>query len=228
MSATQVPVDEGTRFLEELLAVHGVMTRGAELVAGAFTRLAGGAAVDTKTLVTTVRWLTGLVRHHLDREDEALHPVPKPPPPELVHGLDWPMGERDWLAGRLDDLEDVVLRIAEERRVGGSAEWGRAMRGGTLASYGIRDELARHFGTEEPRLRDRLAAPLDENVAQLRQAVTDRLPCGAPHLVFGFLEYPAPLPGRDQVYVHFSASVRLARGMLLSRFRRTLRDLAAD
>ncbi|MEU1268613.1 hemerythrin domain-containing protein [Streptomyces sp. NPDC005799] len=227
MSATQVPVEEGTRFLEELLAVHAVTARGAELVAGSFTRLAGGAAVDTKTLVTTVRWLTGLVRHHLDHEHEVLYPMSELRSPERAHSLDWLMGERDWLAGRLDDLEGAVVRIAEECRAGGSADLARAMKDGTVASHGIRDELARHFSTEEPRLRDRFAGTPDEDVARLRQAVTDRLPCGAPHLVFGFLEHPRPLPGRDQVYVHFSASVRLARGMLLSRFRRTLRDLAA-
>ncbi|MFF4354433.1 hypothetical protein [Streptomyces sp. NPDC001530] len=40
----------------------------------------------------------------------------------------------DALAEGFDELESVIERIAEERRVGGSVSWGHAMKEGTLAS----------------------------------------------------------------------------------------------
>ncbi|MEV6762604.1 hypothetical protein AB0N16_18630 [Streptomyces sp. NPDC051105] len=51
-----------------------------------------------------------------------------------------------------------------------------------------------------------------------------------PHLAFGFLEHPEPVPGRERVYSGFPPPVRWARAVLMNRFRRTLKDkdLAAD
>ncbi|GGJ58833.1 hemerythrin domain-containing protein [Streptomyces brasiliensis] len=228
MSATQVPVREGTRLFEELRAVHSVMARGAELVAGSFNRLAGGAAVDTKTLVTTVQWFVDFVRHHHRTEDELLWSVLRERFPEAVRRLDRLSEQDDAVAQGLDDLEGVIARIAEERTVGGSADWGHAMKEGTLTSHRIRDGLAGHLAIEEPLLRGLLAKAPDEDVPSLRKAVTDGLTRSTPHLVFGFLEHPEPVPGRERVHAHFPQPVRWARGMLMTRFRKTLRDLAAD
>lgn len=227
MSARQVPAEEGSRLFEELRAVHAVMTRGAELVAGSFTRLAGGAAVDTKTLVTTVQWFVDLVRHHHRGEDELLWPVLRERFPVTVRRLDRLIDEDDALAEGLDALESVIARIAEERRVGGSASWGHAMREGTLTSHRIRDELAGHLAVEEPLLRWLLPRTPAEDILTLRKTVSDGLPRGGPHLVFGFLEHPEPVPGRDHVCAGFPPAVRWARGMLMNKFRATLRDLAA-
>ncbi|MFJ5035569.1 hypothetical protein ACIQB5_47980, partial [Streptomyces sp. NPDC088560] len=88
MSATQVAVGAGTRLLDQLIAVHGVMTCGAGLVAHSCTRLAGGSAADTKTLVSTVRWLVDFLRHHRLSEEELLWPVPRERFPERVRRLD--------------------------------------------------------------------------------------------------------------------------------------------
>ncbi|MFF4902832.1 hemerythrin domain-containing protein [Streptomyces sp. NPDC001068] len=228
MSATQVPVRESTRLFGELLAVHAVMVRGAELVGGSFTRLACGADVDTKTLVATARWLVAFVRHHLDAGGEILRPALGACFPGLVHRFDRLAEEDHTLVCLLDDLERVLLRIAQERKVGGSVDWGHAMKEGTLASHRIQDELARHRAAEEPQLRWLFAKAPDEDLPGLRKAVTDGLPRSGAHLVFGLLAHPEPLPGADRVCARFPAPVHLTRGMLVSRFRRTLRDLAAE
>ncbi|MFE1197694.1 hemerythrin domain-containing protein [Streptomyces olivaceoviridis] len=228
MSATQVPVKDGTRLFEELCAVHGIMTRGAQLVAGSFTQLAGGAAVDTKTLVATVQWFVDFVRHFHQGKDELFWPVVRERFPGRVRRLDRLAEDADALRAALDELESVIGRIAEERRVGGSVSWGHAMREGTLASYRIRDLLAGRFGVEEPLLRGLIPVAPDEGVAGLRKALADSVSRGGPHLVLGLLEHPEPLPGRDRLYGGLPPSVRWTRGMLMSRFRRTLKALAAD
>jgi hypothetical protein len=228
MSATQVPAKEGTRLFEELCAVHGIMTRGAQLVAGSFTRLAGGAAVDTRTLVTTLQWFVEFVRHVHRRKDELLWPVLRERFPVRVRRLDRPAEEADALDEALDALESVIERIAEERRVGGSVSWGHAMREGTLASHRVQDLLAERLGVEEPLLKGLLHAATDEDVVGLRKALADSVPHSGPHLVLGLLEHPEPLRGRDEVYAGLPPSVRWTRGMLVSRFRRTLKALAAD
>ncbi|MFB7504948.1 hemerythrin domain-containing protein [Streptomyces broussonetiae] len=227
MSATQVPVGEGTRLFEQLLAVHGVMTRGAGLVAHSFTRLAGGSAVDTKTLVSTVQWLVDSLRHHHLSEEELLWPVLRERFRERVRRLDRLSEQNEALEKELDELESVIGRIAEERRVGGSVGWGHAMKEGTRASHRIRDLLAGRLAVEEPLLRGLFPAVSDEDVVRLRRAVTECVPRGGPHLVVGFLEHPEPVSGRDHVYAGLPPSVRWTRGVLLSRFRTTLRALAA-
>ncbi|WP_331737580.1 hemerythrin domain-containing protein [Streptomyces sp. NBC_00019] len=228
MSATQASETEGAPLFKEFLAVHAVMTRGAELVVRSFTELAGGAAVDTRTLVTTVQWFVDFVRHHRLSEDELLWPVLRERCPEAVRSLDLLAEADDALADGLDELESVIARIAEERRAGGSVSWGHAMKEGTLASRRIRDGLAERFAVMEPLLRGMLRKALDEDVPKLREAVADGVRRGEPHLVLGLLEHPEPVPGRERVHAAFPLPVRWARGMLLSRFRKTLKDLAAD
>ncbi|KOV76135.1 MULTISPECIES: hypothetical protein [unclassified Streptomyces] len=228
MSVTQVPAKEGTRLFEELCAVHGIATRGAELVAGSFTRLAGGAAVDTKTLVTTVRWFVDFARGLHQGKEERIWPVLRERFPMRVRRLGQLAEDADALVETLDALESVIGRIAEERRVGGSVSWGHAMREGTLASHRVQDLLARRLGVEEPLFRGLIPIAPDEDVVGLRKALAESVPRGGPHLVLGLLEYPEPLPGREQVYAGLPPSVRWTRGMLVSRFRRTLKGLAVE
>ncbi|MFC9914335.1 hemerythrin domain-containing protein [Streptomyces sp. NPDC059862] len=228
MSATQAPVTEGDPLFKEILAVHAVMPRGAELVVRSFTGLAGGAAVDTKTLVTTVQWFVDFVRRHRRSEDELLWPVLRERCPEAVRSPDLLDEEDDSLAEGLDELESGIARISEEHRVGGSVSWGHAMKEGTLTSRRIRDGPAEHFAVVEPLLRGLLRKPLDEDVLRFCKAAADGARRGGPHLVFGLLEHSEPIPGRDHVYAAFPPPVRWARGMLVNRFRGTLKDPAAD
>ncbi|PWI15301.1 hypothetical protein DI272_14845 [Streptomyces sp. Act143] len=228
MSATQAPVTDGARLFEELLAAHTVMTRGAELVAESFTRLADGAAVETGALVTTARWFVDFVRHHRRVEDELLYPVLRARCPETVRSLDLLDEDDDAMAEALDELESVIERIAEERRVGGSVSWGHAMKEGTLASHRVRDGLTGHSSVIRPLLKGLLAKAGQEDLEVLRKAAAEGVWRGEPHLAIGFLEHPEPVPGRERVSANFPPPVRWARSVLMNRFRRTLRDLAAD
>ncbi|KUN18384.1 hypothetical protein AQJ23_39855 [Streptomyces antibioticus] len=228
MSATQAPVTDGARILEELLAAHTVVARGADLVAESFTRLADGAPVETSALVTTVRWFVGFVRHHRRAEDELLHPMLRARCPETARSLDLLDEDDDVLAEGLDALESVIERIAEERRVGGSVGWGYAMKEGTFASRQLREGLTGHFSAVRPLLEGLLAKAGEEDLEVLRKAAAEGVWRGEPHLTVGFLEHPEPVPGRARVSAHFPPPVRWARSVLMNRFRRTLRGLAAD
>jgi hypothetical protein len=227
MSATQVPSTDGALLLEELLAAHMVMTRGAEQVSGAFTRLADGAAVDTRTLVTTVRWFVDFVRHHRRTEGELLWPLLRERCPESVRSIDLLDEDDDALAEGLDELESVIDRIAEERRVGGSVSWGQAMREGTLASHRVEHGLREHVAVVQPLLKALFAQARDEDLRVLGTVAADGVLHAEPHLAIGFLEHPEPVPGRERVCAGFPPPARWARSVLLHRFRRTLKDLAA-
>lgn len=228
MSATQAPVTDGARLFEELLVPHTVMTRGAELVTASFTRLADGAAVETSTLVTTVRWFVDFVRQHRRIEDELLWPVLRIRCPDAARSLDLLDEDDDAMAEGLDALESVIERIAEERRVGGSVSWGHAMKEGTLASHRVRHALTGHSAVVRPLFKGLLAKPGEEDLQVLRKAAAEGVSRSEPHLTFGFLEHPEPVPGRERVYASFPPPVRWARAVLMNRFRRTLKDLAAD
>ncbi|MEV7080903.1 hypothetical protein AB0N88_20585 [Streptomyces sp. NPDC093516] len=102
------------------------------------------------------------------------------------------------------------------------------MRDGALAAQRIRDCLNRKLALEELLLRGLLAKIPDEDVPVVREAVLGGLQQSVPHLVFGMLEHPEPAPGRERVYEGFPPHVRWARGVLASKFRRTLRDLASE
>ncbi|CAM5510077.1 MULTISPECIES: hemerythrin domain-containing protein [Streptomyces] len=226
MSATQAPVNEGARLFEELLAVHGIMTRGAGLVAESFTRLASGAAVDTATLASTAQWLVAFVHHHHKSEDDLLWPVLRERFPEAVGRLDSLTEEHEVLDVELDKLAKVIEQLTKEPAGSGSVAWGQAMSEGTKSSHRIRDVLVTHLAAEEPVLKELFPAVPDPDVVRLRKAVTDGAPRSGPHLVFGFLEFPGPVPGRDHMYANFPAPVRWARRLLMNKFRKTLMALA--
>ncbi|MFF5499849.1 hemerythrin domain-containing protein [Streptomyces aquilus] len=228
MSATPVPVTDGALLCEELLAAHTVMARGAELVSRAFTRLAEGAAVDTQTLGATTRWLVAFIRHHRHIEDERLWPLLRARCPESVRSLDLLDEDDDALAEGLDELESVIDRISEERRVGGSVSWGHTMREGTLASRRVEHGLREHAAVVQPLLKGLFAQAGEDDLRALGTAAADGVLRSEPQLAFGFLEHPEPVPGRERLYAGFPPPVRWARGVLMHRFRRTLKDLAAD
>lgn len=228
MPATPVPVTDGAPLYEELLAAHTVMTRGADLVSWAFTRLADGAAVDTQTLVATARWLIAFVRRHRDTESEHVWPLLRARCPDFVRSLDLLHEDDDALAEGLDALESVIERISEERRVGGSVSWGHAMREGTLASRRVGHGLREHLTVVQPLLEALFAQAGEDDLRTLGTAAAEGVLRGEPQLAFGFLEHPEPVPGRERVYAGFAPPVRWARGVLMHRFRRTLKDLAAD
>ncbi|EYT81819.1 hemerythrin domain-containing protein [Streptomyces sp. NPDC003703] len=226
MSATQAPLNEGARLFEELLAVHGIMTRGTEAVADSFAGLDAGAPVDVKTLVSTVRWLVAFVHHHHESEDELLWPVLRESFPDAVASLDRLSAEHAALDQDLDALTAAVDQLAGTAQSGAGQDLGLAVKRGAQAAQSVRDILAGHLAAEEPVLEKLFPQVPDADVVRLRKAVTDGAPRSGPHLVFGFLEHPEPVTGRDHMYANFPPPLRWFRGLLLSRFRKTLKALA--
>lgn len=226
MSTVQASHREGAHLLAELLSVHGVMIRGAEAVAGAFTRLAEGAAVDMKVLAATARWLVAFVHHHRQSAGELLWPVLRDKFPDSSPRLDALIKEHETLGMELEALTQAVDRLAEERRIGGSSDWGLAMKQGTRSSHRIRDVLASQLAAEELVLKKLLPAITGDDVLKLREAVAEGAPHNGRHLVFGFLEHPEPMSGRERLYAHFPARARWSRGLLMMNFRKTMKALA--
>ncbi|MGW0296484.1 hemerythrin domain-containing protein [Streptomyces anthocyanicus] len=224
MSAVEASPDEGARLWDEVIAGHGLVTRGAEAVAASFTRLAAGAAVETRPLVLTARWLIDVARHHVSRE-EPLWPLLRESPHRAVARLDVLSEEHEALGEELDALTKAVEQIAKEREAGGSVGWGRAMKQGTQASHRILNLLGDHLAAEEAVLKTLFPAVPETSAVELRKAVADGVPLSDPHLVLGFLEHPEPLPGREQIHLRFPPWVRWARAPLTRSFRRTLKAL---
>ncbi|GHB13432.1 hypothetical protein GCM10010330_79190 [Streptomyces tendae] len=224
MSATETSSGEGTRLIDEVLAGHGVMARGAEAVAASFTRLAAGAAVEMRTLVLAARWLIEVGHYHV-RQETSLWPLLRESPHRAVARLDLLSEEHETLVEELDALTRAVGEIAKEREAGGSLSWGLAMKQGTRASHRILGLLGGHLAAEEAVLKTLFPAVPETDTARLRKAVAAGVPLSEPHLVLGFLEHPEPLPGRDRIFVRFPPWVRWARAPLTRSFRRTLRAL---
>ncbi|MEV7080904.1 hemerythrin domain-containing protein [Streptomyces sp. NPDC093516] len=122
MSVSPSVAGEGTRLFEELRAAHTVLTRAAGLVASAFVGLADGAAVDTRTLMTTTRWLVDCVRSYHGSGQEMLWPVLRERFPLALHQMDRMTEDDDTLREHLDELAGVASRMADERTVCASAE----------------------------------------------------------------------------------------------------------
>ncbi|MEE4588182.1 MULTISPECIES: hypothetical protein [Streptomyces] len=58
--------------------------------------------------------------------------------------------------------------------------------------------------------------------------MTDGVRRGGPHLILGLLQHPKPAAGLDHLYARLPPPARWARRMLMNKFRKTLKDLAAD
>ena len=119
MSAIEASPDEGPRLFDEVVAGHGLTVRGAEAVAASFARLAAGAAVETRTLILTVRWLIDIARHHVRRE-ESLWPLLRKSPHHAVARLDVLSEEHEVLGEELGVLTKSIGEIAKEREAGRS------------------------------------------------------------------------------------------------------------
>ena len=102
------------------------------------------------------------------------------------------------------------------------------MKEGILASHRVREGLTRRFSVVRPLLERLLIKAGEEDLEVLHTAAAEGVWRGKPHLTVGVLGHPEPVPGRERVCAGFPLPVRWARSVLMNRFRRTLRDLAAD
>ncbi|MBM9509902.1 hemerythrin domain-containing protein [Actinacidiphila acididurans] len=233
MSALSPASSEGAGLYEELLAVHGIMRRGCDLVADAYERLAAGDPVDPTALAATTRWLVAFVHHHHSSEDDLLWPVLRERFPDAVADLDRLTKEHEALDAELDALTaatDAIAAAGGGRGNPGNPVLvvGHAAVAGNPAAQEVRDILGNHLGAEEPVLKELFPQVPDPDVVRLRRAVVAGAPRSGPHLVLGLMADPEPVPGAARMTAHFPAPVRWARPLLLGRYRRNLAALLAS
>ncbi|MFE9257007.1 hemerythrin domain-containing protein [Streptomyces sp. NPDC006879] len=215
----------GARMYEEFLAVHTILRRGAELVAGGFGRLAEGVdEVSVDALVESTRWLIEFTHHHHACEDELFWPELISLYPEAAEGFEALAAEHEELDQALGRLARVTESLAAEDR--SRPPNGRTARDGAVAARQVRDVLAAHLRNEEPAVRDLFPGVPGPEIDRLRRAIIEGGPRFGAHLVFGLLAEPEPAPGADLLVEHFPAPVRAARPQLLLQFGATLRAMA--
>lgn len=231
MSATPAPHHEGPRLYRELLAVHGIMRRGAALVADSAARLAAGDPVDPKALVATSRWLVEFVHHHHRSEDELLWPVLRERFPAAVADLDRLTTEHEALDAELDALTEAAGAIAAALNGRGPANVvavvGLAATAANPAAQNVRDILANHLAAEEPVLHGLFPQVPDAQISRLRQAIVDGAPRSGPHLVLGLMALPEPVPGHAEMRANLPAPLRWSAPLLVNRYRALARSLGA-
>jgi hemerythrin-like domain-containing protein len=197
---------------DELIAVHTIMRRGAELVAVSFARHADGGTVDVKALAGTARWLVEFVHHHHQSEDDLFWPVLRDLFPEAVAELDRLSAEHEALDVELSTLSAAI-------------DADGAARPALLSAEKVRDILAAHLDEEEPVLAGLLPQVPSHDIVRLRKAIVRGAPRTGPHLVVGLMEYPDHAPGYAYMLSNFPPPVRWMRPLLLSRFRSTEKAL---
>lgn len=231
MAAAPPDGAEGERMYDELLAVHTVMRRGSALVTASFARLAAGEPVDVRTLVRTSRWLIGFTHHHHASEDELFWPVLRGLFPDAIAELDRLTTEHEALDVELHTLSRAVGTIAAPPAVGERVKTlavvGQAALTGLPSAQKVQDLLTAHLDREEPLLRTLFPQVPDADMRRLRAAVVHGAPRTGPHLVFGLMEDPTPVPGRDAMAADFPPPVRWLRPLFLTRYRTTKKSLGA-
>jgi hemerythrin-like domain-containing protein len=216
MSAETRP--EGLRMYDELIAVHTIMRRGAELTVEALRRLAGGTALDVSALVRLARWQAEFVHHHHESEDEQFWPVLRGLFPETVAELDGLTVEHEHLDAGLTTLGEAIDALAGHKRdLTAAAEIAATQ--ALPAAEKVRDVLISHLDTEEPILRDLFPRVPDDDIRRLRAAIVAGAPRTAPDLVFGLLEDPAPATGYGAMMQNLPRPLRWLRPVLLRRYR---------
>jgi hemerythrin-like domain-containing protein len=204
--------NEGAHMYDELIAVHTIMRRGAELTADAFARHAAGEKVRTKTLLSTASWLVEFVHHHHASEDELFWPVLRELFPAKVAELDELTAEHEALDAELRTLGAAARGAGDEA---------------AKAAARVRDLLAAHLGTEEPALAAMFPQVPDAEIVRLRKAIIDGAPRSGPDLVFGLLEDPGRPQGYGLMMGDFPPPLRWLRPVLLNRYRARKKALGA-
>jgi hemerythrin-like domain-containing protein len=195
---------------DELIAVHTIMRRGAELTEAAFARLDTGAPVNAKVLAGTARWLVTFVHHHHESEDRLFWPVLRRCFPDVVADLDKLTHEHETLDTELRTLDAMT----DDLRATGTT----AVRD-ALASVGrVRQVLAGHLDNEEPVLKALFPQVPDDEVERLRKAIVAGAPRSGPDLVLGLLEDQGRPQGYQHMVANFPAPVRWLRPLLLNRY----------
>jgi hemerythrin-like domain-containing protein len=228
MPARAQPSD-ATRMREELIAVHTIMRRGADLVVAALNRLASGSPTDVGAQIATARWLVEFVHHHHASEDDLFWPVLREVFPEQAAVLDALTEEHQELDDALGALSQALDDLAAAQALTGedrpAAAVGLAVIKALPPAEKIRSSLAAHLDAEEPVLEEMFPKVSPEELRRLRAAVIDGAPRSGPDLVLGLLEYPDRADGYAAMTADLPAPIRLLRPLLLARFRARTRKL---
>lgn len=212
---------EGRRIYDELIAVHTIMRRGAELTATALERLAAGDRVSFPAAVRVARWQAEFIHHHHASEDELFWPVLRGLFPDAVASLEELSVEHDQLDLELKALTAAIDAINDREQATMS------VRAAAAAAASVRDILVAHLDAEEPVLRQLFPQVPTGEILRLRKAIVDGAPRSGPDLVLGLLDDPDPAPGRDQIMANFPAPVRLLRPLFIRRYQATKRALGS-
>jgi hemerythrin-like domain-containing protein len=207
---------------DELVAVHTIMRRGAELTTTSLERLAAGRPVGVKAVVRLARWQSEFVHHHHESEDELFWPVLRTLFPAVVAGLDGLSAEHEKLDHELRVLSTAIDALAEK-----GVDAREAAKAALPAAVTVKDVLLGHLDAEEPVLQDLFPQVPDTDIVRLRKAIVDGAPRSGPDLVIGLLAEPVPATGHDEMMANFPAPVRLLRPLLLRKFHSTLAALDA-
>ncbi len=229
MPGTQQSTSEGLRMYDELIAVHTIMLRGAELVASTLDRLAAGGRPGIPELVRVARWQAEFVHRHHASQDERFWPVLRHLFPDARARLDDLTAQHGQLDAELKALGAGIDYIDGTRRLAGRAALAAAVGAAAIqagpAAANVRDALVAHLDAAEPVLRELFAQTPPAAIRQLRKAIISGAPRSGPDLVLGLLADPGPATGREALTRHLPRPVRLLRPVLLMRYRATKASL---
>jgi hemerythrin-like domain-containing protein len=210
---------------DELIAVHTVMRRGADLTVAALWQLAVRGRADVMTVLSTGQWLVEFVNHHHESEDEFLWPVLRERFPDQSFVL-------DSLAQQHEKLEQGLFSLGQRLRmlegVGRLTDGGRfdEVANSALADADqVRISLAEHLRAEEPVLRAMLPQLSVPEIRRIREVIVDGAPRRRPSLMVGLLVDPEPSIGHDEMISTLPPTLRLLRPVLLQLYHRRLRRL---
>jgi hypothetical protein len=196
--------------------------RGAALFTTGMWRLAAGEAVHVSNLRRLGHWLTVFVRRHHATEEKFLWPAIRTRELSAAGELDWLAAQRAVLAGELARVEFILAQLARTDQHPGldavAVSIGLASIEGLSAAENTREMLVEHVATQESVIGPLLASLPDDELRQLRASALRSMPTLGLDLLLGFLQDPAPTPGRDLVLAHLPSRARDQQPELLRRY----------
>jgi hemerythrin-like domain-containing protein len=216
---------EGLRMYDELIAVHTVMRRGADLTVAALWQLSVRGRADVITALSTGQWFVEFVNHHHDSEDELLWPVLREEFPRQVVVLDSLSRQHEKLEQALFSLGERLRMLAGVGRLIDGSRFDEAVIAALADAEDLRISLAEHLAAEEPVLREMFPRIADEDVRRIRAAIVASAPRRGSSLLLGLLRDPTPSVGHRALVSNLPITFRLLRPVLLLLYRHRIRRL---
>jgi hypothetical protein len=222
---------EELRIQSELLAVHAVISRGANLFTDAMERLASGEPTDVGSLCRFGTWLFAFIRQHHISVEETLWPMLRAREPAAAADLDWLTTQHAIVAGDLISLDSVLSQLEaltlRPPLDAAAASVGLTALQGFPVADGMRSTLRANLAAEEPVMRILLPLLTTEDVQRFRAEALATAPRTGLDLLLGIMQDPEPVIGHDLLLGHMSAQLRDRRPLLLRRYRALKASLLA-